>query len=179
MKTTQLKWSSDMEGTWLCALVEQEDAMFALENFEQGKVYNLELKKARNKKRSLDSNAYCWVLMDKLAEHYRVAVSEVYRNFVREIGGNSEIVCMVDSERAVDSFCKSWERNGLGWQTEVLPSKIEGCVNVKVYYGSSTYDTAQMSRLIEMVVQECKDAGIETLSERERSLLLEEWGRDK
>lgn len=175
MKTTQLKWSSDMEGTWLCALVAREDAMFALENFEQGKVYDLELKKARTKKRSLDSNAYCWVLMDKLAAHYRVPVSEVYRNFVREIGGNSEIVCMVNMERAVDSFCRSWERNGLGWQTEVLPSKIEGCVNVKVYYGSSTYDTVQMSRLIELVVQECKDAGIETMSPDELDRLLSAW----
>lgn len=173
MKTTQLKWSSDMEGTWLCALVAQEDAMFALENFEQGKVYDLELKKARNRKRSLDSNAYCWVLMDKIAAHYRVPVSEVYRNFVREIGGNSEIICMMD--RAVEVFCRSWERNGLGWQTEVLPSKIEGCSNVKVYYGSSTYDTVQMSRLIELVVQECHDAGIETKTREELDSLLAQW----
>lgn len=173
MKTTQLKWSSDMEGTWLCALVAQEDAMFALENFEQGKVYDLELKKARNRKRSLDSNAYCWVLMDKIAAHYRVPVSEVYRNFVREIGGNSEIICMMD--RAVEVFCRSWERNGLGWQTEVLPSKIEGCSNVKVYYGSSTYDTVQMSRLIELVVQECRDAGIETKTREELDSLLAQW----
>ena len=173
MKTTQLKWSSDMEGTWLCALVAQEDAMFALENFEQGKVYDLELKKARNRKRSLDSNAYCWVLMDKIAAHYRVQVSEVYRNFVREIGGNSEIICMMD--RAVEVFCRSWERNGLGWQTEVLPSKIEGCSNVKVYYGSSTYDTVQMSRLIELVVQECHDAGIETKTREELDSLLAQW----
>lgn len=173
MKTTQLKWSSDMEGTWLCALVAQEDAMFALENFEQGKVYDLELKKARNRKRSLDSNAYCWVLMDKIAAHYRVPVSEVYRNFVREIGGNSEIICMMD--RAVEVFCRSWERNGLGWQTEVLPSKIEGCSNVKVYYGSSTYDTVQMSRLIELVVQECHDAGIETKTREELDSLLTQW----
>ena len=173
MKTTQLRWNADMDGTWLCALVSQEDAMFALENFEQGKVYNLELKKARGRKRSLDSNAYCWVLMDKLAAYYRVPVSEVYRNFVREIGGNSEIICMMN--RAVEVFCRSWERNGLGWQTEVLPSKIEGCQNVKVYYGSSTYDTAQMSRLIDLVVQECKDAGIETLPPEELRSMMAQW----
>ena len=175
MKTTQLKWSADIDGTWLCALVSQEDALFALENFEQGKVYNLELKKAKTKKRSLDSNAYCWVLMDKLAEYYRVPVSEVYRNLIREIGGNSEIVCMINVEKAVDSFCRSWERNGLGWQTEILPSKIEGCINVKVYYGSSTYDTTQMSRLIDLVVQECKAAGIETLPQEELESLMAQW----
>lgn len=173
MKTTELRWNTDKEGTWLCALVSQEDAMFALENFDQGKEYDLEIKKAKAKKRSLDSNAYCWVLMDKLAAYYRVPVTEVYKSFVREIGGNSEIVCML--EKAVDTFCKSWERNGLGWQTEVMPSKIEGCQNVKVYYGSSTYDTVQMSRLIDLVVQECKDAGIETLPPDELNNLLGQW----
>lgn len=173
MKTTKLKWSTDMDGTWLCALVSHEDAMFALENFEDGKTYNLELKKSRNRKRSLDSNAYCWVLMDKLAEHYGVPVSEVYRGFVKEIGGNSEIICMMD--RAVETFRRSWERNGLGWQTETLPSKIEGCTNVKVYYGSSIYDAQQMSRLIDMVVQECKTAGIETLPPDELDRLMSMW----
>ena len=68
MRTTKLRWSTDMEGTWLCALVPREEALFALENFEEGKEYNLEVKKARGRKRSLDANAYCWVLMDKLAD---------------------------------------------------------------------------------------------------------------
>lgn len=173
MKTDKLKWLTDLDGTWLCALVDQEDARFALENFEQGEAHDLEIKKARGKKRSLDSNAYCWVLMDKLAAHYRVPVTTVYRNFVREIGGNSEVICMMNG--AVKIFCRSWERNGLGWQTEVLPSKIDGCQNVKIYYGSSTYDTEQMSRLIELVVQECHDAGIETKSKEELASLLAQW----
>ena len=33
---------------------------------------------------------------------------------------------------------RGWEHNGLGWVTEILPSKIAGCVNVVLYYGSST-----------------------------------------
>ncbi len=111
--------------------------------------------------------------MDKLAAHYRVPVTDVYRNFVREIGGNSEIICMMDG--AVQTFCQGWEHNGIGWQTEVLPSKIEGCSNVKVYFGSSTYDTEQMSRLIELVVQDCKDAGIETLTPEELARMMQEW----
>lgn len=175
MKTTKLKWSTDCDGTWLSALVSRDDAMFALQSIEEGKVYELEIKKAKGRRRSLDSNAYCWVLMDKLAEHYSVPVTEVYRKQVREIGGNSEIICIKDN--AVEAFCKGWERNGIGWQTEVMPSKLEGCSNVKIYYGSSTYDTKQMSRLIDLVVQECKDAGIETMPPDELARLLEEWGR--
>jgi hypothetical protein len=172
MKTTKLRWSTDVEGTWISALVSRDEAMQTMQNVEEGRTYEVTVKKAR-KKRSLDSNAYAWVLMDKLAAYYKVPVTEVYRNFVREIGGNSEIICMMDG--AVKTFCEGWEHNGIGWQTEVLPSKIEGCSNVKIYYGSSTYDTEQMSRLIEMVVDECKDAGIETLTPEELARMMQNW----
>ena len=47
---------------------------------------------------------------------------------------------------------------------QAVPSKIDGCTNVILYYGSSTYDTAQMHRLIELIVQECKEQDIETLT---------------
>jgi hypothetical protein len=45
-----------------------------------------------------------------------------------------------------------------------------------VYYGSSVYDTKQMSDLIDHLIQDCKALDIDAMSERERSLLLEEWG---
>lgn len=48
-----------------------------------------------------------------------------------------------------------------------MPSKIEGCTNVILYDGSSTYDTAQMSRFVNMVVDECKIQGIETMTPEE------------
>ena len=124
-------------------------------------------------KRSLDANAYAWVLMDRLAAKLRIPKTEIYRSFVKEIGGNSETVCVL--ERAADRLMDGWTRNGIGWLAEKIPSKIEGCVNVILYYGSSVYDTHQMSRLIDLIVQECKENGIETMTERELSLLKERW----
>ena len=59
--------------------------------------------------------------------------------------------------------------------TDVNPSKIEGCKNVTLYYGSSTYDTRQMSRLIDLVVQDCKEQGIETMTPFELDALKERW----
>ncbi len=125
------------------------------------------------KKRSLDANAYCWCLISKLAEKLNIPKSEIYRDAIKEIGGNSDIVCVQD--KAVKSLCDGWERNGLGWQTDTMPSKIEGCTNVVLYYGSSTYDVSQMSRLIDNVVQECKALGIETMSAAELESLLGGW----
>lgn len=125
-------------------------------------------------KRSLDANAYCWVLISRLAEKLNIPKTDIYRAAIREIGGNSDIVCVQD--KAVDSLCDGWERNGIGWQTETMPSKIEGCTNVVLYYGSSTYDKAQMSRLINNIVEECRQLGIETKSEAEVDSLLRQWG---
>jgi uncharacterized protein YbbC (DUF1343 family) len=79
--------------------------------------------------------------------------------------------------KAVDKFRKEWEDRGLGWQTETIPIKTEGCTGVIVYYGSSTYDTKQMARLIDAIVQDCQAIGIETRPQEEIDSLLEEWGK--
>lgn len=125
-------------------------------------------------KRSLDANAYCFVLIGKIAEKTNVPKEEVYRKAVKEIGGNYDVVCVQD--KAVETLCQSWQGMGLGWQTDVFPSKIEGCTNVALYYGSSTYDVPTMSRLIDNIVQDCKALGIETKSSEELESLLSSWG---
>nr|DAW56634.1 MAG TPA: NinB protein [Bacteriophage sp.] len=125
------------------------------------------------KRRSLDANAYCWALIDKLAEKMGLSKAEIYRSAIKEIGGVSNTVCAQDF--AVKTLRRDWEKNGLGWQTDVFPSKIKGCTNVVLYRGSSDYDTAQMSRLIDFVVQDCKAVGIETATPEELARLLEGW----
>lgn len=127
------------------------------------------------KRRSLDANAYAWVLISKLAEKTNIRTDEVYRAAIKEIGGNSDTVCV--KNEAVKSLCDGWSRNGLGWQTDLLPSKLEGCTNVVLYYGSSCYDVQQMNRLLNILVQDCEQYGIETKSPAEVASLLESWGR--
>lgn len=134
---------------------------------------SLDVRQWRNK-RSLDANAYFWQLADKLAAEMGITKTEVYRAAIRDIGGVSETVCV--QEKACDSLCHAWESNGLGWQTERLPSKISGCVNVILYYGSSMYDTKQMSALIDKIVQDCQSVGIETKTPEEIASMMEQWG---
>lgn len=125
-------------------------------------------------RRSLDANAYFFVLADKLAAKLNISKEEVYRNAIKHIGGVSEIVC-VKSE-AVERLCEGWAANGLGWQTDTFPSKIDGCTNVILYYGSSTYDSKQMSQLISNIVQDCEALGIETKTPQEIAYMLSLWG---
>lgn len=126
------------------------------------------------KKRSLDANAYCWTLISRLSEKLNIPKTDIYRQAIKEIGGNSDYMCVQD--RAVQKLRDSWERNGIGWQTDTMPSKLEGCTTVILYYGSSTYDSYQMSRLINIIVDECKQVGIETKSKEELDSLLGQWG---
>ena len=131
--------------------------------------------KVWREKRSLDANAYAWVLIDKIAEAIREDKVSVYRSAIREIGGNSQLICALDAE--VEKLRRVWEGNGIGWVTEVMPSKLPGCTNVWLYYGSSVYDTAQMSLLIDSLIFEAKELGIETLPPAELERMMEQWQR--
>lgn len=139
-------------------------------NFQAG---DYELVKQK-RKRSLDANAYFFVLADKLAEKLNIPKEDIYRNCIKEIGGVSDVVCVRND--AVEKLCEGWRHNGLGWQTDTFPSKIEGCTNVILYYGSSTYNTEQMSRLINNIVEDCKIQGIETRTPNEIADMLSLWG---
>lgn len=111
-------------------------------------------------KRSDASNRFLWVLVDKIAVNQHITKTEVYRNAIKEIGGVSDVVCV--KNEAVEKLRLSWEQNGLGWQTDIISSKIDGCTNVILYYGSSTYNVEQMMELINNLMFEAENLGINT-----------------
>ena len=164
-----------MEGGWLMVKPVKDDTGKAMHMVHNRKrmLYDLEIKEHREK-RSLDANAYAWVLIGKMADAMRITPLEVYRQAIQNIGGNYEVIPI--REDAADHFQKVWEAKGLGWPcVDMGSSKIPGYRNLRAYYGSSTYDTRQMSQLIDNLVQDCKAMGIETLSPEKLSLLMEGW----
>ena len=138
------------------------------------KLVSVEIKPYRER-RSLDANAYAWVLIDKLAEALHKGKVEVYRDIIRDVGGVSETVCV--QRKAAPKLRELWESRGTGWQTDEIESKLPGCVNVTLYYGSSAYDSAQMSRLIDLLVQECQQLGIPT-DPQEAAKVKESWRKE-
>lgn len=174
MKLTFTKAKIQYEdGAWLCLKVNETAPAHSFVLKQKDRVYDLEVKEHREK-RSLDANAYAWVLMDKLAEATHLPKEDIYREAIRNIGGNTEIVCAKSA--AAEKLRECWSRNGLGWLTDEMPSKIPGCTNVVLYYGSSTYDTKQMSRLIDNLVADCGALDIETLSPDRLAVMMQEWG---
>ena len=138
-----------------------------------GKELSVEIKpyKAR---RSLDANAYCWVLCQKLAEKIGGTKEDIYKEAIRK-AGQFDFVAVTDS--ATEQFLKAWQSKGLGWYAEALESKIDGCKKIMVYYGSSVYTSKEMAHLIDYIVSECKDSGIDTATPEELSRMMNEWGK--
>ena len=164
-----------LEGGWLMVKPEPETIGKAMSivRSHKDKLYDLEVKEHR-KKRSLDANAYAWVLINKLAEVMRIPPVDVYRQAIQDISGNSEILPI--KEDAVEQFKQAWQHNGIGWLCRDMgKSKLPGYRNLMVYYGSSVYNSRQMSDLIDHLVQDCKALDIETMTPDKLSLLMEEW----
>jgi len=134
-----------------------EDEMKSL--FETEKGVKVEMSIWREK-RSLNANAYCWVLLDAIAKKQRTTKEEVYKHIIKDVG-SFEILSM--KSEAVETFVKRWQLKGLGWLCEkVGESEKTGYTDICVYYGSSTYNSEEMSRLIDEVVVTAKDLGIQT-----------------
>lgn len=163
--------SFDRDGNQIITLVTRQDCRSLFDEMNENDI-DVEIKKHR-KKRSLDANAYFWVLCDRLSVATGIPKKELYREYVKNIGGNCYHGCFKDSE--IDSVLSDWERNGLGWITETMESQIDGCTVAVLFYGSSQYDNSQMSRLIDFVVEDCKDNNIETMTPDELARIKEEW----
>jgi len=128
----------------------------------------IEIRKKRQK-RSLDANAYLWELCDKIASKIKSTKEEVYREAVRDVGTFDYLMIQ---DKAVDKFIESWELKGVGYICmKHHKAAIPDCTVVQAFYGSSSYSTAEMSRLIDYIVQEAKEQGIETSPDEERRLL--------
>lgn len=164
-----------LEAGWLMVkpIREEMGKAMAIVRKLKPKAYDLTVKEHR-KKRSLDANAYAWVLIGKLADAMRIPPTVVYINAIQNMGGNYEVIPI--REEAVDKFKEVWTKQGLGWPcVDMGPSKIKGYRNLRAYYGSSTFSVSQMQVFIDNLVQDCKALDIETLSEEKLSAMMEGW----
>ncbi len=147
----------------------------------QAEKLSIEVKKYRQK-RSLEANGYCWYLCTELAKKMsddkaRYTKEDVYRNAIREIGIYRDFEHL--SEQEAKTLTVAWGMLGTGWIAEQVDYEQDGdTVRLRCYYGSSQYNTKQMSRLIDHLVQDALAVGdIDVLSEKERQRMIEEWDK--
>lgn len=159
---------------------EREDIgkAMALVRKHKDMLYDMDVKEHR-KKRSLDANAMLWSLINQMSVVLRIPPDEIYQGYIPDVGDN--FTWHPEKPETVKQFSDGWCRGHIGRMVDdVGPCRLpdlRGYRLLKCYYGSSEYDVPTFSRLLDLVIQDCKNIGIETMSERERSLLLEEWGK--
>ena len=124
-------------------------------------------------RRSLDANAYLWVLLQKMAEALERDKWGLYLEKLGEYGVFTHIIV---KPHMVDKVKEEWRAvKELG---EVCVNGTTG-IQLQCYFGSSTYNTKEMSVLIDGVVSEAKEMGIETLSKVELERMKAEWGKSQ
>lgn len=128
----------------------------------------------KRKKRSLQANAYFHVLCQKVAEKTNQSTTEVKNQIISDYGqvdkNCGEIILRDDID---------WRRlDTLHVHPTTATRTLDNGKLYRVYYimrGSHTYDTKEMSILIEGIVQEAKAVGVETLTSRELEQMIGRW----
>ena len=161
-------------GEWVVSFTTRDDPGSLFDDLKDAPV-KVEMKRA-SKHRSLSANNYAWVLIDKIAEVTGKTTTEVYLNAIREIGGVSDYYGM--KKEAFESFCEIWNSGHLGRQVIEIPGSTKpGWINVRAYKGSSDYDSAQMARLIDSLIQEAEQQGIPTMPDKDVERMISRWGK--
>ena len=170
--------SKDFDGRQIISVAVQADFRESYEDLKD-KPVTVDIKRYR-KKRSLDANAFCWTLVNQIAEKLQEkepkhgwTPEEVYRTAIRDIAGACSVHCIPNDQ--IDQFVEDWNSLGIGFQAETFPSQIKGCTNGKFWKGSHLYDTQQMSTLINILIQEAEQQGIPTISDKEAERMLGGW----
>lgn len=126
-------------------------------------------------KRSLDANAYFHVLVGKIADVRRISKAYCKNILITRYGQ----VEMIDGEPMI------YKTNAPVEYMNELETLHTICVKAseehgkevyfyKVYRGSHTYDSREMSILIDGAVAEAKEQGIETLPPEELDRMMEQ-----
>lgn len=121
-------------------------------------------------RRSLDSNAYAWVLMQKIAEAVHSDRWSIYLEMLQKY--SRDFTFVICKEKAIDKLKELYRTCvDLG---EVNVNGMEGH-QMQVFFGSSTFDTKSMSVFIDGIVSECKELGIETMPPDELERIKAAW----
>ena len=125
------------------------------------------------KKRSLDANAYAWVLMTKIAEKQGISKDEVYEQMLQAYprcfeDENGYVAITVKHEVDMSKVEGHWLR--------YKESKDGKFVSYLMLRGSSDYNTKEMAHFIDMIIYEAKEYDIETMTPNQIEEMKAKWG---
>lgn len=136
-----------------------------LYKLDKDTIWDIKIDKHRNK-RSLDANAYSWVLQTEIANVLRISKEEVHFDMLKNYGQRDYMSMLANID--IDNYYTYYEEVGTFRQNgNTFKSYM-------IYKGTHNYDSREMSIFIDGVVQEARNLGIETLEDKEINSLIEE-----
>lgn len=166
MVVSDPKWSMDADGVRISFKAPNIEAAKKLcLEMERGKGYDLTVKK-QSRKRSLSANSLMWAVLGEMCRELRktdpkVTPDDLYRGYIKDTGNYDVAEAWEDS---LESIRKMWESNGLGWIAEVGEpiEEADGMVKytVRLWHGSSQYDSREMKGLLDSILQDAAALGI-------------------
>ena len=162
--------SQDKDGNWVVFLnVDKSEDLTKLNDIiDDDKVKSVEIKHYKEK-RSLDANAYLWVILNEMAKKLTSTDEEIYIEMLKRYGAKDYIAAPKESEDILKRVYK-------------IVEPIKDCtinstqaVTYRLIRGSSTYDTLEFSKLLDGVVSEAQELGIDTMTPEQRQKLIDEW----
>lgn len=136
---------------------------------ESGKIIEVDID-IKREKRSNNANAYLWALLGKMADVLNTNKDDLYIAMLERYGVFTH---MIVKPRVVSRVKQEWRA-----VRELGPVTINGQqgIQLQCYFGSHIYNSKEFSVLLNGVIEEAKDLGIETKSEEEINSLIREWG---
>jgi hypothetical protein len=127
--------------------------------------------KEYKEKRSLNANALLWRCLGEMASALHTDKWDVYLQMLKRYGTYTYI-CV--KPKAVEAVKKQWREC-----EEIGHIDINGADSVQMlcYYGSSTMNTKEFSTLLDGVISEMEEMGIDTPEQRELDRAIENWGK--
>lgn len=161
-------------GEWVISFTTRTNPEKMFDRLKNADV-SVEIKKATNP-RSKSANDFCWAMCTDIGKAIRPPLpkEEVYRKAIRDVGEYEPLPIRAD---AVETFQSRWAEKGVGWFADVIDdSKLPGYKLVFAYYGSSTYDTESMSRLVDYLKDEMEQLQLQIpISKKDEERMLSEW----
>ncbi len=148
-------------------LNEKQSAMNMYDKLNRAETLDISIDKHREK-RSLDSNSYCWVLINKIANAVGASKDEIYFAMLKKYG--QTFVCKIPN-RYIDQF----KRSEKYWEEHESLDAEEKAQYFRVWVGSSNYNTEEMSIFINGIVDEAKELDIDVRTPDQIAEMLSLW----
>jgi len=124
-------------------------------------------------KRSVNANALLWKMLGEIATALRTDKWSVYLTMLKRYG-TFTYICV--KPKAVEAVKKQWR------ECEVIGDiTINGdpAVQMLCYYGSSTMNTKEFSVLLDGVISEMREIGLETPADRDLQRAIEQKRKEE